>query len=200
MQLLLLLIIITLSIIRKENMPNSSKADLVIHPVRLQILQALAEKSRTTQEIAEVLPMVSQPSLYRHLKMLLEGGMVVVAETRQVRGIQEKRYQLAQSPHLSAEDFGDITKEQHLHYFNAYAASLLKGFADYLEESPEKPDLLADQTGYTETAFYASSEEMGQFFQKLLEAIKVVASNPPAPGRRRRKLAIISHPLSGKEE
>jgi DNA-binding transcriptional ArsR family regulator len=184
----------------KENMANISKADLVIHPVRLQILQALAEKPRTTQEIAEVLPTVSQPSLYRHLKMLLEGGMVVVAETRQVRGIQEKRYQLAQNPHLSAEDFRDLSKEQHLHYFNAYAASLLKGFADYLEVSPEKPDLLADQTGYTETAFYATYEEMDVFLQKLVEAIQVVASNPHVPGRRRRKLAIISHPLSGKED
>jgi len=181
-------------------MPNISKADLLIHPVRLQILQALAEKPLTTQEIAEVLPTVSQPSLYRHLKMLLEGGMVTVSETRQVRGIQEKRYQLAQNPHLSAEDVSGITKEQHLHYFNAYVASLLKGFADYLEGSPEKPDLLADQTGYTETAYYATSEEMGLFLQKLLEAIKVVASNPPAPGRRRRKLAIISHPLSVKED
>ena len=114
-------------------MPNISKADLLIHPVRLQILQALSEKPLTTQEIAEVLPTVSQPSLYRHLKMLLEGGMVTVSETRQVRGIQEKRYQLAQNPHLSAEDVSGITKEQHLHYFNAYVASLLKGFADYLE-------------------------------------------------------------------
>jgi DNA-binding transcriptional ArsR family regulator len=183
-----------------KNLSGISKADLVIHPVRLQILQALAEKPRTTQEIAEVLPTVSQPSLYRHLKMLLEGGMVVVVETRQVRGIQEKRYQLAQAPHLSMDDISSISKEQHLHYFNAYVASLLKGFADYLESSPEKPELLADQTGYTETAFYATSEEMDVFLQKLLEAIKVVATNPPAPGRRRRKLAIISHPFPGKDE
>ncbi len=181
-------------------MPNISKADLVIHPVRLQILQSLAEKPRTTQEIAEVLPAVSQPSLYRHLKMLLDGGMVVVAETRQVRGIQEKRYQLAQAPHLSMEDISGISKEQHLHYFNAYVASLLKGYADYLDSTSEKLDFLADQTGYTETAFYATSEEMGLFLQKFTEAIKDVASNPPAPGRRRRKLAIISHPFSGKED
>jgi DNA-binding transcriptional ArsR family regulator len=181
-------------------MPNISKADLVIHPVRLQILQALAEKPRTTQEIAEVLPMVSQPSLYRHLKMLLDGGMVVVAETHQVRGIQEKCYQLAQTPHLSAEDISGLSTDQHLHYFNAYVASLMKGYADYLESSPEKLDFLADQTGYTETVFYATSEEMELFLQKLVDAIKIVASNPPVSGRRRRKLAIISHPLSGKEE
>ena len=180
-------------------MPKISKADLVIHPVRLQILQALAEKPLTTKEIAEVLSTVSQPSLYRHLKILRDGGMVEVAETHQVRGIQEKSYQLAQNPHLSMEDFPDTTKEQHLHYFNAYIASLLKGFSDYLESSSEKPDFLADQTGYTETVLYASQEEMDLFLQKLTEAIKTVSGNPPATGRRRRKLAIISHPFSGKE-
>ena len=132
--------------------------------------------------------------------MLLDGSMVVVVETRPVRGIQEKVYQLAQSPHLPAEDYAGLTKEQHLHYFNAYVAALLKGFADYLEASHETPDLLADQTGYTETVFYAAPEEMERFRQKLLEALQEVVGNEPSPDRCRRKLAIISHPIPGKED
>ena len=66
------------------------KVELIIHPVRLRIMQAMGAEKLTTQEIAERLPDVPKSSLYRHLKLLLEGEMIGLAETRLVHGIQER--------------------------------------------------------------------------------------------------------------
>jgi len=181
-------------------MPNRKKADLIIHPVRLRILQVLASQSLTTQEISAAIPNAAIPSLYRHLQILLEGGMVIVTETRPVRGVQEKVYQLAQPTHLNAEDVAGMSQEEHLHYFNIYVAGLLKGYADYLSTSGSELNLSADQTGFTETTFYASYDEMERFHVKLVEAIKELNTLGPGKGRRQRKFAIISHPINGKEK
>ena len=67
------------------------KADLIIHPVRLRIMQALTNQTLTTQEITDELGDVPKSSVYRHLKMLLDGGLIAVAETNLVKGIGEKR-------------------------------------------------------------------------------------------------------------
>ncbi|MCP4428431.1 MAG: helix-turn-helix domain-containing protein, partial [Chloroflexi bacterium] len=80
------------------------KADLIIHPIRFRILQTLAAETLTTQEIAERLPGTPKSSIYRHLKTLLAGEAITVAETRSVKGIQEKVYRLAQRPYLGPDD------------------------------------------------------------------------------------------------
>jgi DNA-binding transcriptional ArsR family regulator len=187
-------------------MPNRKKADLIIHPTRLQILQALAEAPHTTQEIARLLPALPVPSLYRHLKALLEGGIVEVVETRRVRGIDEKVYRLAQAPRINAEDASGMSRDEHLGYFSTYVASLINDFAAYLdatyqaaaEAGLDEPDFVADRAGYTEMTYYASMEELDAFREQLARLLIQLTSQLPASGRSRRKLAFISHPLPGK--
>ena len=180
-------------------MPNRAKADLLFHPVRLRILQVLAEGPHTTREIAQILKGTPQPSIYRHLKLLLDGGMVTVQETRPVRGVQEKVFGLAQAPQMNVEDVAGLSKEENLHYFNMYVATLLSDFSNYLESSSADIDWLAEQVGFNEVSFYASPAEMGIFRQKLYQALVELTSPGPGKGRQRRKLAFISHPLKTKE-
>ncbi len=181
-------------------MPDRTKADLIIHPVRLEILQVLSAGPRSTQELSQALPGVSVPSLYRHLKLLLTGNMVEVVETRNVRAIPEKIYRLAQMPLISAEDMAGMSSDELIKYFTSYTASLIQGFANYADHSGGAPDMEQDQAGFTETYFYASTEEMHQFGLKLNEALKETLMREPGENRRRRKLAIITHPLSRKEK
>jgi predicted ArsR family transcriptional regulator len=42
--------------------------------------------------------------LYRHIKKLLDGGMIEVAETHAVKGTPEKTYRLLQTPNITVED------------------------------------------------------------------------------------------------
>ena len=184
-------------------MPNRKKADLIIHPTRLQILQALTGQPRTTREIAQILPGLAIPSIYRHLRELLEGGIVDVAETRRVRGVDEKLYRLAQDPRLTQEDVSGMSRAEHLHYFNAFAAMLMQGFASYLDMTYQEaaaagrsePDFAGDRAGFTELTFYASVAELDAFRETLNASLAQLASLPPAPERRRRKLSFISHPV-----
>lgn len=185
---------------RRGGILGSQKADLILHPARLQILMALAGGDLTTQEIAAAVSSVPKPSIYRHLRLLLEAGLVEVVQTRPVKGVAEKVYRLAQAPHLGMEDLAGLTREEFLRYFASYTATLLQGFADYVaaaEASP--PDMLADRAGYTETVFYATPEELDQFGQALNAALVPLLQNEPAEGRHRHKLAVITHPLRSPE-
>ena len=63
---------------------HESKAELVLHPVRLRIIQSLiGGRERTPQQIAEELPDVAQATLYRHLGRLAKAGLVKVVAERQ---------------------------------------------------------------------------------------------------------------------
>jgi DNA-binding transcriptional ArsR family regulator len=175
-----------------------SKADLIIHPVRFRILQTIAADSLTTQEIDDRLPDVPKSSIYRHLKLLLKGEMIEVAEKRLVNGIQEKVYRLAQRPYLGPDDVTGMTAAEHLRTFTNYVMTLLHGFTEYLDEAGEMPDLLADRVGYTEVNFWANDAEMDQFQAALNEAIVpfLQQERDDGNGRRRRKVALVIHPIT----
>lgn len=179
-----------------------TKLELIMHPVRLRIMQVLANETMTTQQLGELLPDVPQSTLYRHLKLLLKGGMLGLAETRLVNGIEEKTYQLAQMPRLSAEDMAGLRAGDHLRFFTTYTMTLLAGFSDYLNraEAAGGIDMMADRVGYSDVAFYASDEEMDELGLAINQAILKLVTNLPGNGRKRRKLAIIGHPLAQKEE
>ena len=171
--------------------------------MRLRILQTLTAEELSTQQIDDRLPDVPTSTLYRHLRLLLEGGIVDVAETRLVHGIQEKVYRLAETPHVDQEAMADLDADAHFAYFTTYILSLLQGFADYLafaEERGEKIDMAADYTGYTEASFYATDEELDRFSRALNEALAPLLENRPGGGRRKHKIAVVAHPTRGAEE
>ena len=170
------------------------KSDLILHPVRLQILQTVGGNQLTTQEIADRLPKVPKSSIYRHLKVLLDGGIIQVVATRPVKGIEEKVYAMETPAHVGPDDLATVSPDEHLRYFTTYVTALLQQFAYYLAATPT-PDLLADRVGYSETHLYATDEEMDRFLRRLGEIAAPLLQNPPGDGRRPRKVAVITHPL-----
>lgn len=174
-----------------------SKAELIIHPIRIRIIRALLFGPQTTQELAEQLPDVPKSSLYRHLRLLLEGELIGIAETRLVQGIQEKVYELAQMPRLSRQDMAELSAEEHLRYFTTFMAILLQGFADYLAADP---NFQSDIIGYSEVDIWATPEEFGKFSQKLNAAVMPLVRQGKGNGREQYKLATVVYPISKKTE
>ena len=176
-----------------------SKADLILHPVRLRILQTLTADFLTTQQISQQLPDIPTSSIYRHLKLLLDSEMVEVADTQQVRGIQEKVYRLAQAPYLSATDVAGLTADDHISYFTTFTLTLLHDFMAYAQAAGEAIDLAKDMSGYTDVVFWANGAELMEMFQAINQAILPWVQLGPGNGRHKHKFATITHPLAGED-
>lgn len=173
---------------------SSSRADVLLHPVRLRIVQAVAAGRRlTAQEIGHVLKDVPQASLYRHLNKLVEEGFLHVVEERPVGGATERVYAIVDGQGvLPVADLEKATKADHMRYFAAFCAMLMSKFDRYLER--EHVDFVADGVGYRVYSLYLSDEEFQQFIKAINEPFAAVATNEPAPGRRRRMLATVVMP------
>jgi DNA-binding transcriptional ArsR family regulator len=81
-----------------------SKVDLILHPIRMRIIMALAGERWTARQIAAALPDVAQATLYRHINALAEGGILRIVEERPVRGMVEKVYALADKRALNLSE------------------------------------------------------------------------------------------------
>ncbi|MGH2486422.1 MAG: helix-turn-helix domain-containing protein [Ktedonobacterales bacterium] len=172
----------------------SSHTNLIVHPVRLRLLVALARRQLTARQLGELLPDVPPATLYHHLGKLTRGGVLRVVSERPIRGAVEKLYALADdSATLSPDEMAHASREDHLRYFTVFVAMLLSEFARYLQQ--EAPiDLLADGVGYRETPFYLSDEEFAQAAAALNQALLPFLSYQPTPNRRRRLFTTVVIP------
>src|SRR5690606_38147985 len=74
---------------------GSPTVELVLHPVRLRIVQAfLGARRLTTAGLQRELADVTPATLYRHVGALHDGGVLEVVEERHVRGATERTYAL----------------------------------------------------------------------------------------------------------
>jgi DNA-binding transcriptional ArsR family regulator len=174
-------------------MHPSEKADLIIHPIRLRILQLLSREPLTIRKLDQLMPDVAKSSLYRHIRKLLDAGFIEIAETHPVKGTPENTYRLLQTPHITAEDVQQMSREDHLRYFSSYVAGLVQSFKAYLD-SQDTPDLVSDRVGFSEILFYASTDEFDALFIPLRDQLSKISQQTPQPGRRLRKLVLINHP------
>ncbi len=173
---------------------KNSKADLLLHPVRFRIVQAIIGGHHiTAQQIMELLPDIPQATLYRQLNKLLEGGVIEVVKERQVRGTKEKVFAMAENgASLSAKDLTDSKKEDHMQYFLAFLATIQSSFDRYLQQ--EELDLEADGVSYRQMPLFLSDEEFSVFIQKMASVVLEFAKNAPTAERRRRTLSTIIIP------
>jgi hypothetical protein len=176
------------------SMSDETRADLILHPIRLRIIQQFAcSTNLTAQAIGAALPDVPPATLYRHLNRLARGGVLAVVERRQVRGTTEKVYALpAGGANLTPADLEGASSEDHLRYFTVFVATLLGDFARYLGRG--SVDFVADGVGYRQVPLYLSDAEFVQMAQAINLAISPLLANGPGAGRTRRMLSSIVMP------
>ncbi|WP_284642238.1 helix-turn-helix domain-containing protein [Paenibacillus silviterrae] len=171
-----------------------SKADLILHPVRLKLIQTLVGgRQLTVGQMAERLPEVPQATLYRHLNLLRKGGLLVVVDQKQIRGAVERVYALAdQGESLTEEDLKKATPQDHMQYFLHFLAGLINDFGTYLEG--ESIDPRKDGLSYRQASFFASDEELLEFIAGFRESLYRMMDNEPTEARRKRILTTILLP------
>jgi DNA-binding transcriptional ArsR family regulator len=177
-------------------MMNETKADLILHPVRWRIIQALARTNLTPQEISVRLPQVPQATLYRHLNKLAAAGLVVITEERPVRGTVEKVYALSgDGLNLSQADLEHSTREEHMRYFGSFLATLLEDYSRYLQR--DRINLLEDGVGYHQAQLYLTDAEFIEFLQALNAAVIRFTELGREEGRQMRLFTTIVMPGAG---
>ncbi len=170
--------------------------DLLVHPVRLRIIHALSgERELTTIELAALLPDVPKTTLYRHIALLADGGVLEVAAEQRVRGAVERRYRLRRDrPVIGADAAAAMDREDHRRAFAAAMAVLHAEFNAYLDRPNADPT--ADRIGYRQGVVWLSDEELSVLVGEISAALARSAGNMPTPGRAPRLISLVHVPAA----
>ncbi|RBQ16216.1 ArsR family transcriptional regulator [Spongiactinospora rosea] len=169
--------------------------ELILHPVRLRIMWALSGgRTRTTSDLCESLPDVPKTTLYRHVGLLADAGLLEVADEQRVRGMIERYYRLRRdAAQIDPGTAKAMSLQDHRHGFAAAMAALLAEFNAYLERPGADP--ATDQVGYRQGTLWLRPEEMAQMADELREMFGARAGNGPGEGRRPYMISPIFFPM-----
>ena len=171
-----------------------TSADLLLHPVRLRIVQAfLGDRALTTSQLRDELPDVPPASLYRHVALLVDAGVLSVVAERRVRGAVERTYVLrVAAASVNLDEVDRMSREDHRQAFMAFVAGLLGDFDRYL--SRDEIDLLRDGVGFRMAGVWLDDAELTEFLRELARVVQPRLANGPRQGRTRRILGSVLLP------
>ena len=169
-------------------------ADLLLHPVRLRIVEAfLGDRALTTSALAAELADVPAASLYRHVARLVDAGVLAVVAERRVRGALERTYVLRlTAATIGLDEVAAMSADDHRQAFMAFVAGLLGDFDRYLARGDI--DLLRDGVTYRMAGLWLDDAEFAELLRELTRALQPKLANPPRPGRKRRILGYVLMP------
>ena len=180
-----------------ENGGAMATADLLLHPVRLRIVQAfLGERTLTTADLRTELPDVPSATLYRHVGVLAEAGVLVVVGERRVRGAAERSYRLVTgAASVGAADAAAMSVDEHRRAFATFVAALLADFDRYADAAAGPGlDPAADGVGYRQLALWLDDEEFSELVTELRAVLTARTVLEPDGVRRRRIVSQVFLP------
>jgi hypothetical protein len=168
----------------------TAKAALITHPVRARILAALIGRPLTTQQIAQLLPDVPTPSLYR---TLVEAGVLAAVEEVRVNGAPTKVYAVQEGQtRLTPTDVSDATRGDHLRYLTTFLNTLAETFRGYLEQEGVDPG--EAPLHCLMESLHLTPDEYRQFCEGLQAFLEPWRAQGPGADRRRLLFARIVLP------
>jgi len=160
---------------------------LVMNPIRMRIIQfLLLAGEATTAQIGNELTDIPSATLYRQVKALEEGGILLVAQKRRVRGAVEKLYRLQENLSLGAD------KKEQAGLITSGLMSVAGQFTRYL--SDPSSDLQRDGYFFTTSTLLLSDREFEIFLQALGTILQEALEHKPDGERKPRRITMISSP------
>jgi hypothetical protein len=174
--------------------PMADSADLLLHPVRLRIVQAfLGDRALTTSQLSAELSDVPAASLYRHVARLVDADVLQVVGERRVRGAVERTYVLRlAAARVRLDEIAVMTAADHRQMFMAFTAGLLADFDRYLQRPGF--DLVRDGVAYAIDAMWLDDAEYREMMLEIYQVLQPRRANAPKNGRKRRIIASVLLP------
>ena len=156
------------------------RIDILINPIRIQILQYLSShETATSSDIITQIPNVSKASIYNHIKILEENSVIEVIQENRIRGTVEKVYCISQEK--ADGDFNGII---------SFLLLLLVDFQKYYSKNnKQKDDMLFAGRDY----FHLSEEQFTQFLKEYDKLCQKYYDQQD-PNEKLRSVSIISSP------
>lgn len=167
-------------------------ADLLLHPVRLRILQTLLDSDElTTAQLRDRLPDVAPATMYRHVAALTEAEILEVVRETPVRGTVERSYRVRQEKALVDDEArATMTKDDHRKAFTVFTGALMADFDRYLSRDDTEP--AREGVLYRQGAVWVTAEE----FDELVDELETVVTRrtTPGDGRTRHVISLVLVP------
>ena len=161
--------------------------EVIMNPTRQRIVQYLMMHGQgSTGEMLKELTDIPPASLYRHVKLLFEAGLIEVEKEERIRGAVEKTYRLAQQTggEMKNQDIGAM--------FQTGLISLMTDFQKYFAQ--EGSDPVKDMLSFSTSTVMMTDGEFLDFLMKLSAISGEAIQNKPGDGRKPRRLTLISSP------
>ncbi|TQN32210.1 helix-turn-helix protein [Haloactinospora alba] len=172
----------------------NATANLLLHPVRLRILQTLGGADElTTAQLRERLPDIPHATMYRHVTTLTRAGILEVAAERPVRGTVERSYRIRPDAGLIDDDARTtMTEDDHRRAIAAFAGAFLADFERYLSRDDAEPS--RENVLYRQGAVWVTDDEFAALVDDIEAAIARRTRSTPGDGRNRHLLSLAFVP------
>ena len=169
-------------------------ADLLLHPVRMRILQALYDADPlTTGQLRDRLPDIAPATMYRHIAVLAEAGVLEVVEEKRVRGTVERSYRVrSEEAVVDPAARATMTRDDHRRSFTTFAASLMGDFDRYLAHDDADPH--TDGVVYRQAAVWLTEDEFAEMVEEIEKAVVSRMGRAREDGRVRRVVSLVVVP------
>ncbi len=169
------------------------KPPLILHPVRIRILEVLQGRQLTPYQMHAMLQDIPLPSLYRHIKLLVEGEVIQPVSSQQRHGAVEHAYEAVPGGgRVSLEEFAEISPEDHVKYFQTFTGEQLTAFNRYINQPDCVP--VSDGLRYFCTVLALNQQEFEQLWTEIHGVLAKYQQHPEGDGRTRRQFAIEAIP------
>jgi DNA-binding transcriptional ArsR family regulator len=177
---------------------STRNTDILLHPVRLRIVLAVAGDEVTTAEIALRVPDVPPATLYRHIAKLADAGMLDVVGERRARGAVERTFSVntAQTS-VSADEVAGMSSEEHLEAFTTFAGILIETYGRYLKTQGADPSV--DGVSFRQVRLWLTDTELQNLAGDMVAVLAGYIDMEKTPERSPRILSTILMPEPGVE-
>ncbi|MFC9774391.1 helix-turn-helix domain-containing protein [Paenibacillus chitinolyticus] len=149
-----------------------NKVEVLMHPVRMKISQVLMrnkDTGLTSLEMVKIIKDVPQATLYRHIQVMLDAGIIRVLKEKKVKSVVEKYYVLNElEAKLNMEEWKKASHEKKLDYVSYYQLSLMTQYQSYLKKIEEQ-NSREDGATFSLVELKLDDEQFNRFQHELNE-------------------------------